>query len=86
MATNPRIPADLVAGFAMMTEGGDTPAARIAIPTELTPLAAIPITSEGSFRDRSRRARVHPAVQRELQGCTYCQNARQAVAVQAGLE
>ena len=85
MATTPRIPADLVAGFAMMAEGGDSPAARIAIPTELSRLAAIPIMSEGSFE-------IDPVVHECIRlfnanynGCTYCQNARQAVAVQAGL-
>jgi len=85
MATQPRIPDDLVAGFAMMAEDGDTPAARIAIPTELSRLAAIPIMSEGSFQ-------IDPVVHEcirlfnaNFNGCTYCQNARQAVAVQAGL-
>jgi AhpD family alkylhydroperoxidase len=85
MATTPRIPADLVAGFEMMAEDGDTPAARIAIPTELSRLAAIPIMSDGSFQ-------IDPVVHECIRlfnanynGCTYCQNARQAVAVQAGL-
>jgi len=85
MATQPRIPDDLVAGFAMMAEDGDSPAARIAIPTELSRLAAIPIMSEGSFQ-------IDPVVHEcirlfnaNFNGCTYCQNARQAVAVQAGL-
>ena len=79
MATTPRIPADLAAGFEMMVEDGDTPAARIAIPTELSRLAAIPIMSEGSFQ-------IDPVVHECIRlfnanynGCTYCQNARQAV-------
>jgi len=86
MATTPRIPAELVAGFEMMAEDGDSPAARIAIPTELSRLAAIPIMSEGSFQ-------IDPVVHEcirlfsaNFNGCTYCQNARQAVAVQAGLD
>src|SRR5829696_6681024 len=86
MATTPRIPADLAAGFEMMVEDGDTPAARIAIPTELSRLAAIPIMSDGSFQ-------IDPVVHECIRlfnanynGCTYCQNARQAVAVQAGLD
>lgn len=85
MAKKPRIPAELAAGFTMMTEGGDTPAARIAIPTELTRLAAIPIASEGSFQIDPL---VHECIRlfnANYQGCEYCLNARAAVAVQAGL-
>jgi hypothetical protein len=74
-----------VQGFTMMSEGGDTPAARIAIPVELTRLAAIPIASAGSFQ-------IDPVVHEcirlynaNYQGCEYCQNARAAGAVQAGL-
>jgi AhpD family alkylhydroperoxidase len=85
MSKKPRIPADLARGFMMMVEGGDTPAARIAIPTELTRLAAIPIASEGSFQ-------IDPVVHEcirlfnaNYQGCEYCLNARAAGAVQAGL-
>ena len=33
MATKPRIPDPLVQGFTMMSEGGETPAAKIAIPS-----------------------------------------------------
>jgi hypothetical protein len=69
----------------MMSEGGDTPAAKIAIPVELTRLAAIPIASEGSFQ-------IDPVVHEcirlynaNYQGCEYCQNARAAGAVQEGL-
>src|ERR1700738_1352569 len=86
MSKKPRIPADLARGFTMMVEGGDTPAARIAIPTELTRLAAIPIESEGSFH-------IDPVVHEcirlfnaNYQGCEYCLNARAAGAVQAGLD
>ena len=68
----------LGAGFTMMSEGGDTPAAKIAIPVELTRLAAIPIASEGSFQ-------IDPVVHEcirlfnaNYQGCEYCQNARAA--------
>lgn len=85
MAKKPRIPAELAAGFTMMTEGGDTPAAKIAIPTELTRLAAIPIASEGSFQIDPL---VHECIRlfnANYQGCEYCLNARAAVAVQAGL-
>jgi alkylhydroperoxidase family enzyme len=85
MATRPRIPDHLVQGFTMMSEGGDTPAAKIAIPVELTRLAAIPIASEGSFQ-------IDPVVHEcirlynaNYQGCEYCQNARAAGAVQEGL-
>lgn len=85
MSTKPRIPDYLVQDFTMMTEGGDTPAAKIAIPVELTRLAAIPIASEGSLQ-------IDPVVHEcirlfnaNYQGCEYCQNARAAGAVQAGL-
>lgn len=85
MSTKPRIPEYLARGFTMMVEGGDTPAAKIAIPTELTRLAAIPIASEGSFQ-------IDPVVHECIrlfnaayQGCEYCMNARAAVAVQSGL-
>ena len=86
MGKKPRIPAHLARDFTMMTEGGDTPAAKIAIPTELTRLAAIPIASEGSFQ-------IDPVVHEcirlfnaNYQGCEYCLNARAAGAVQAGLD
>jgi alkylhydroperoxidase family enzyme len=85
MAPKPRIPESLVPGFSMMSEGGDSPAERIAIPTELSRLAAIPIRSKGSFEIDPV---VHECVRlfnANYNGCTYCQNARQAVAVQAGL-
>jgi AhpD family alkylhydroperoxidase len=86
MATKLRIPAELAAGFTMMNEGGDTPAANIAIPTELTRLAAIPIASEGSFQ---LDPLVHECIRlfnANYQGCEYCLNARAAGAVQAGLD
>jgi AhpD family alkylhydroperoxidase len=69
----------------MMSEGGASPAEKIAIPTELSRLAGIPIASEGSF---DLDPVVHECVRlfnANYNGCTYCQNARQAVAVQAGL-
>jgi AhpD family alkylhydroperoxidase len=86
MATKPRIPDYLVEGFTMMTDGGNTPAAKIAIPVELTRLAAIPIASEGSFQIDPL---VHECIRlfnANYQGCEYCLNARAAGAVQAGLD
>jgi AhpD family alkylhydroperoxidase len=85
MATKPRIPDELVRGFTMMADGGNTPAAKIAIPVELTRLAGIPIASEGSFEIDPL---VHECIRlfnANYQGCEYCLNARAAVAVQAGL-
>lgn len=86
MATTPRIPAELAAGFLMLGGGDETPAARIAISGELSRLAGIPIASKGSIQ-------LDPVVHESIrlfnanyQGCEYCQNARQAVAVQAGLD
>ena len=86
MATKPRIPPDLARDFLMMTEGGDTPAAKIAIPTELTRLSGIPIASEGSFQ---LDPVVHECIRlfnANYQGCEYCLNARAAGAVQAGMD
>ena len=85
MSTTPRIPTDLAAGFTMLGYGGDTPAARIAIPAELTRLAGIPIASDGSLQIDPL---VHECIRlynAKVQGCQYCMNARAAGAVQAGL-
>lgn len=85
MGTTPRIPAEFAAGFTMLAEDSDSPAARIGISAELTRMAGIPIATEHSIQ-------IDPLVHESIrlfsafyQGCTYCQNARQAVAVQAGL-
>jgi AhpD family alkylhydroperoxidase len=86
MSKKPRIPERLARDFTMMTEGGHTPAAKIAIPTELTRLAGIPIASEGSFQ---LDPVVHECIRlynANYQGCEYCLNARAAGAVQAGLD
>jgi AhpD family alkylhydroperoxidase len=85
MSTTPRIPAELAAGFTMLGNGDPTPAARIAIPIELTRLSGIPIASEGSIL---LDPVVHECIRlfnAKYQGCEYCMNARQAIAVQAGL-
>lgn len=86
MSTTPRIPAELARGFTMLSEGGDSPADRIAIPSELTRLSGIPIASEGSIQ---LDAVVHECIRlfnAKYQGCEYCMNARAAIAVQSGLE
>jgi len=86
MSTTPRIPAELAQGFTMLTEGSDAPAAKIAIPIELTRLSGIPIASEGSIR---LDAVVHECIRlfnAKYQGCEYCMNARAAIAVQSGLD
>ena len=85
MSTTPRIPAELASGFTMLGDGSETPAARIAIPAELTRLAGIPIASEGSLQIDPL---VHECIRlynAKVQGCQYCMNARAAGAVQAGL-
>src|SRR5204863_2338827 len=85
MSTTPRIPAELARGFTMLGDGSETPAARIAIPAELTRLAGIPIASEGSLQIEPL---VHECIRlfnAKVQGCQYCMNARAAGAVQAGL-
>ena len=86
MSTTPRIPAELARGFTMLADGGETPAARIAIPAELTRLAGIPIASAGSLQIDPL---VHECIRlynAKFQGCEYCMNARAAGAVQAGLD
>lgn len=86
MATTPRIPPEFARDFTMMSEGVDTPAARIAIPIEVARLAGIPIASRDSI---TLDPVVHECIRlynANYQGCTYCANARQAVAVQAGLD
>ena len=85
MSTTPRIPAALAAGFTMLGDGSATPASRIAIPIELTRLSGIPIASAGSIL---LDPVVHEGIRlfnANYQGCEYCMNARQAIAVQAGL-
>ena len=81
----PRIPDDLARDFTMMSEGDDTPASRIAVPLELALAAGIPVATEHSLQ---LDPVVHECIRlynANYNGCTYCQNARQAVAVQAGL-
>lgn len=84
MATTPRIPADLVEGFFMLAEG-DGPAAAIAIPAELGRLAAIPVRTKKSFQLDPVLHELIRLYNAKYQNCEYCQNARQAVAVQNGL-
>jgi AhpD family alkylhydroperoxidase len=86
VSTSPRIPAELAASFTMLTNSGDTPAAKIAIPAELTRLMGIPIQSENSIQ---LDPVVHECIRlfnAGYQGCEYCMNARAAVAVQSGLD
>lgn len=86
MATTPRIPHEYAKDFMMMVDGGDTPAAKIAIPIEAARLAGIPIASLDSL---TLDPVVHECIRlynANYQGCTYCANARQAVAVQGGLD
>ncbi|MGH8445385.1 MAG: carboxymuconolactone decarboxylase family protein [Solimonas sp.] len=85
MATKPRIPPELVQGFSMLTEGDQSVAAQIAIPAELTRLAGIPIQTRKSFQIDTVLHELIRLYNARYQDCQYCQNARQAVAVQAGL-
>jgi AhpD family alkylhydroperoxidase len=86
MSTVPRIPAELVQGFFLLAEGGDTPAAQIAIPAELSRLAAIPIRTRRSLQIDPVLHELIRLYNAKYQDCEYCQNARQAVAVQHGLQ
>ena len=85
MATTPRIPKELVDGFAMQIENDGSPAAAIAIPIELSRLAGIPIQTRRSFQIEPVLHELIRLYNAKYQDCQYCQNARQAVAVQAGL-
>src|SRR4051794_11103929 len=86
MATKPRIPPELVQGFSMLTEDDSSPAAQIAISAELTRLAGIPIRTRRSFQLEPVLHEMIRLYNAKYQDCQYCQNARQAVAVQAGLD
>src|SRR3954466_7766606 len=86
MATTPRLPEELVQGFFMMAENDESPAAAIAIPTELSRLAGIPVRTKASFQLDPVLHELIRLYNAKYQDCQYCQNARQAVAVQNGLE
>lgn len=85
MSTTPRIPQYLVEGFFMQAEDDGSPAAAIAIPVELSRLAAIPVRTKRSFQIDPVLHELIRIYNAKYQDCQYCQNARQAVAVQNGL-
>ena len=89
MATTPRIPTELLEGYFIQmerNEANDNPVAAIAIPIELSRLAGIPIRTKRSFQLDPVLHELIRLYNAKVQDCQYCQNARQAVAVQAGLE
>jgi AhpD family alkylhydroperoxidase len=89
MATTPRIPTELLDGYFIQMErdeANDNPVAAIAIPIELSRLAGIPIRTKRSFQLDPVLHELIRLYNAKVQDCQYCQNARQAVAVQAGLE
>jgi AhpD family alkylhydroperoxidase len=87
MSTTPRIPAEFAQGFFMQMESDpDNPATQIAIPVELSRLAGIPVATKSSFQLDPVLHELIRIYNAKVQDCQYCQNARQAVAVQAGLE
>ena len=87
MSTTPRIPAEYAQGFFMQMEPDpDNPATQIAIPVELSRLAGIPVATKSSFQLDPVLHELIRIYNAKVQDCQYCQNARQAVAVQAGLE
>lgn len=86
MSTTPRIPQELVDGFFMQVEDDGSPAAAIAIPVELSRLAGIPIKTKRSLQIDPVLHELIRLYNAKYQDCEYCQNARQAVAVQSGLE
>src|SRR6266536_4017420 len=89
MATIPRIPKELLDGYFIQMErdeGNDNPVAAISIPIELSRLAGIPVKTKKSFQLDPVLHELIRLYNAKVQDCQYCQNARQAVAVQAGLE
>jgi AhpD family alkylhydroperoxidase len=89
MATTPRIPTELLEGYFIQMErdeANDNSVAAIAIPIELSRLAGIPIRTKRSFQLDPVLHELIRLYNAKVQDCQYCQNARQAVAVQAGLE
>jgi AhpD family alkylhydroperoxidase len=89
MATIPRIPTELLEGYFIQMErdeAGDNPVAAISIPIELSRLAAIPVRTKKSFQLEPVLHELIRLYNAKVQDCQYCQNARQAVAVQAGLD
>jgi AhpD family alkylhydroperoxidase len=89
MATVPRIPKDLLDGYFIQmerSETNDNPVAAISIPIELSRLAAIPVKTAKSFQLDPVLHELIRLYNAKVQDCQYCQNARQAVAVQAGLD
>jgi len=89
MATTPRIPTELLEGYFIQMERDETndnPVAAISIPIELSRLAAIPVRTKKSFQLDPVLHELIRLYNAKVQDCQYCQNARQAVAVQAGLD
>jgi AhpD family alkylhydroperoxidase len=89
MATTARIPKEMLDGYFIQMdrdEANDNPVAAIAIPIELSRLAAIPVRTKKSFQLEPVLHELIRLYNAKVQDCQYCQNARQAVAVQAGLE
>ena len=86
MATTPRVPAHLVEGFFMQVEDDGSAAAALAIPVELSRLAGIPVATKSSFQIDPVLHELIRLYNAKYQDCQYCQNARQAIAVQSGLE
>jgi AhpD family alkylhydroperoxidase len=89
MATTPRIPQEMLDGFFIQMEhdgNTDNPVADISIPIELSRLAAIPIRTRNSFQLDPVLHELIRLYNAKVQDCQYCQNARQAVAVQGGLQ
>jgi AhpD family alkylhydroperoxidase len=89
MATVPRIPQEMLEGYFIQmerSEDNDNPVAAISIPIELSRLAGIPVRTKKSFQLDPVLHELIRLYNAKVQDCQYCQNARQAVAVQAGLD
>jgi hypothetical protein len=72
MATKPRIPEDMVAGFTMLGTGGEeTLADMLAIPAEMTHLAGIPVRTKASIQTDPVIKELIRILNAQTQGCTY---------------
>jgi hypothetical protein len=85
VATIPRIPQDYVDAYSAPEADPDNPASHLAPPLDLVRLAGIPVQTRSSFRLDPVLHEMIRIYNGKVQDCQYCQNARRAVAVQAGL-
>jgi len=86
VATVPRIPKEYVEAFSNPEADPDNPASHLTPPLDLPRLAGIPVQTRSSFRLDPVLHELIRIYNAKVQDCQYCQTARRAVAVQAGLK